>query len=147
MKTTTKTLIEELGETIAHTEDNKEWIQWAARTEGDNIRREESTTTDSVMASIEWTDKKNKRGQIEKLQRKLKAMMKQTYEQEMKQQGKNRLIKREASQGGQEKDNKENTQPSRIDFVNARNYTGALAIGGSFYETNIDITQSFWVFR
>ncbi|MCZ6899262.1 MAG: zinc carboxypeptidase, partial [Bacteroidetes bacterium] len=42
----------------------------------------------------------------------------------------------------EEKDDEENNQkPARIDFVDARNYTGALAIGGSFYETNIDITH------
>jgi hypothetical protein len=41
----------------------------------------------------------------------------------------------------EEKDDKENAQPTRIDFVDARNYTGAMAIGGSFYETDIDITH------
>jgi len=42
----------------------------------------------------------------------------------------------------EEKDDEENNQkPARIDFVDARNNTGARAIGGSFYETDIDITH------
>ncbi len=41
----------------------------------------------------------------------------------------------------EEKDEKGNTKTPRIDFVDARNFTGAMAIGGSFYETDIDITH------
>jgi hypothetical protein len=62
--------------------ENKEWIQWAARTEGDNVRRGTSETTDHSLARITWICNKDKRAQREKLQNQLRTTMKEQYRQE-----------------------------------------------------------------
>jgi mannose-6-phosphate isomerase-like protein (cupin superfamily) len=65
------------------TEDNRERVQWAARTEGDNVRRETKVTTEYSLGLVTWVCNKNKRGKREKLQHQLRTTMKEQYKQEI----------------------------------------------------------------
>jgi hypothetical protein len=66
---------------MQQTEDNKDWVRWAARTEGDNVRRGTNKTTDHSIANIKWLSNKNKRAQREKLQQQMHTTMKEQYRQ------------------------------------------------------------------
>jgi hypothetical protein len=63
VRNTTAIVMELQKDRMQQTVDNKEWIQWAARTEGDNARRGTSETTDHCIAHITWLCNKDKRAQ------------------------------------------------------------------------------------
>jgi hypothetical protein len=70
-------------ENMCQTEDNKERVQWAARTEGDNVRRGTNVTTEHSLARIAWISNKDKRAQREKLQNQLRTTTREQYKQEI----------------------------------------------------------------
>jgi hypothetical protein len=82
VRNTTAIVIELQKDRMHQTTDNKEWIQWEVRTEGDSVRRGTSETTDHCLARITWLCNKDKRAQREKLQSQLRTTMKEQYRQE-----------------------------------------------------------------
>jgi hypothetical protein len=83
VRNTTAIVIELQKDNMCQTIENKESIQWAARAEGDNVRRETNETTEHSLARITWICNKDKRAQREKLQNQLRTTMKEQYKQEI----------------------------------------------------------------